>query len=325
VSTETGNSLQNFRHVTEFNSSTQTGQDGRDKAVMCLGWGMSLLDGIAGQSRVQSGDTQPNSKRSLNTPITLDDFLERDPDLDALGMPTDLPDQLAGFDATELMPKLPTLSVLPATAYKSGQPSLAELFASQPLLDAALHKGPSKELNALNTFLLSDSKGTIRVVVYDSLSIGNISLPGMSPVYSLQHLKHYSHPFAHCHVLLSRIQKAPGEHCIAVIPISLRFLKNAGRNIHFIDFKTAQLETLVQYIGESILAVQYHWKHSQDLPSRFQANIEEDLTDKGEPNLCQSLYQLAATGHCSEKMGEWLKDELAERVNSSARIFMGMS
>jgi hypothetical protein len=273
-----------------------------------------LLDGNAGRNKVKSDESQVGTKHSLKPPVILDDFLEREPDLETLDMPTDLPDQLAGFDATELMPKLPTLSVLPASAYRSGQPSLAELFASQPLLDAALHKGPSRELNALNTFLLSNSEGVIRVVVFDSLSIGNISLPGMSPSYSLQHQKHYSHPFAHCHVLLSRIQKAPGEHCIALIPISLRFLKNAGRNIHFIDYKTAQLDTLVQYIGESVLAIQYHWKHSQDLPSRFQANIEEDLVELREPTLCQSLYQLAATGHCSEKMSEWLKDELAERV-----------
>lgn len=314
ISTETGNALHNFRHGTDFGAGNQLHPDGQSRAVFCLGWGLSLLDGDAGRARTKPKDSHSNEKQSTKPPITLDDFLDREPDLEAIHLPSELPEQLSGFDATELMPKLPVLSILPAAAYKSSQPPLAELFASQTLLDSALHRGPSKALNALDTFLLSNSQGTLRMVLYDSLSIGNISPPGLDASSSVQYLKHYSHPFAHCHVLLTQIETASGEHCIALVPISLRFLKNAGRNIHFIDYKTAQLDTLVQYIGETILAVNYHWKHGQDLPSKFQANIEEDLMERNEPSLWQSLYQLAATGHCSEKMSEWLKDELAERV-----------
>ncbi|KAF2672956.1 hypothetical protein BT63DRAFT_382837 [Microthyrium microscopicum] len=300
VSAETGNALQNFRQFTGSN------------AAMCLGWGMSLLDVEAARARTKTNGESLGSY-SKKQAVSADDFLDREPDLEKLDLPAELPDQLATFDATELMPKLPTLAVLPSSAYKNGQLSLAELFASQTLLDAALHRGSSRELNALNTFLLSNASGVVQLIVYDSLSIGSIALPGLAVDDKIEYIKHYSHPLAHCHVVLSKIQQGTKNPVLALVPISLRFLRKAGKNISFIDYKTAQLDTLVKYVGESILAIYHHWKTSHDLPSRFQANISESLAEKNEPSLSESLYQLAATGYCSETMNEWLKDELAER------------
>jgi len=244
----------------------------------------------------------------------MDDFLERDPDLETLDLPIDLPDQLASYDVTEFLPKLPTLPVLPSSVYQPGQLSLSEIFSSQTLLDDVLHKGSSKELDALNTFLLSDSNGAIRIVVYDSLSIGDIVPPGFSPQRQtkISHMKHASHPLAQSHVLVSQIKEGDSSS-VALVPISLRFLKNSGRNIHFIDYKTAQLETLVQYVGESILAIEHTWRHAHEYPSRSLANISEDLRDKDEPDILASLYQLCAAGYCTETLKDWIVDQLNER------------
>jgi anaphase-promoting complex subunit 4 len=195
---------------------------------------------------------------------------------------------------------------------------LTEIFTSQTLLETALHKGSSKELHFLNTFLLSDSNGSIRVVLYDSLNIGSIAIPELQKGSTVKYLRHASHPLAHSHVVLAKIRSGQQEH-FGLIPISLRFLKSVGRNVHFIDFKTAQLEMLVQYIGECISVIHHHWKHAHDLPRRFQQNITEVLSEKEEPDLSQSLYQLAATGYCSNTLKEWLTDELAERVRQNVR------
>jgi anaphase-promoting complex subunit 4 len=281
-----------------------------------VGWGLNLVD----LSMNKKKESPPKEELSLDLDldstvdqqINLDDLLDREPSIDTIGIPSELADQLVQLDIMDLMPKLPVLS-MPTTTMRSMQPSLAELFSSQALLDEALHSGAARELHALNSFLLLDGSGAIRIIVYDSLSIGDIPLP-LKNTSNIQNVKHASHPMGHCHVVLSEYNTSPNEYQAALLPISFRFLKSAGKNIHFIDFKTAQLALLFQYVGESILAIEHHWKHAQDLPSRFQRNIKETLLEKEEPNLAQSLYQLAATGFCTEALKEWLTDELAERV-----------
>jgi len=308
VSLETGSALQHFRQVTN-RQKQDLDPSAAASSVTCIGWGLSLVDleSIAGTNLVGMSNAQ-NSQRK----VSLDDFLDREPDPDLLGLTTDLPDQLARFDATDLMPKIPVLPPLPTPGPRMGQP-LNEIFASQSLLDTALHKGSSKELHFLNAFLLSDSKGAIQVILYDSLNIGSIDIPGLQEGSTVEFLRHASHPLAHSHVVMAKI-RTDGQEQLSLIPISLRVLKSVGRNVHFIDFKTAQLEMLVQYIGECVSVIFHHWKHARDLPRRFQQNIAEVLAEKKKPTLMQSLYQLAATGRCTKFVTEWLTDEVAERV-----------
>jgi anaphase-promoting complex subunit 4 len=312
VSLETGSALQHFRQVTNSHGKPNSDPSAAANSVTCIGWGLSLVDlkSIAGSNL--AGMSEPNTQNS-QPKVSLDDFLDREPDPELLGLTTDLPDQLARFDATDLMPKLPALPPLPTPGPRMGQPPLNEIFASQSLLETALHKGSSKELHFLNTFLLSDSKGSIQVILYDSLNIGSIVIPELQQDSTVEYLRHASHPLAHSHVVIAKIKTGEQEH-LGLIPISLRFLKSVGRNVHFIDFKTAQLEMLVQYIGECVSVIHHHWKHARDLPRRFQQNITEDLAEKGMPTLTQSLYQLAATGRCSKLLKKWLTGELAERV-----------
>jgi anaphase-promoting complex subunit 4 len=82
-----------------------------------------------------------------------------------------------------------------------------------------------------------------------------------------------------------------------------------------IESKTAQLETLVQYVGECLLAVHHHWKHAKELPSRFMESVNEMLAEKQEATLVPSLFHLAVTGDCPATLKEWLVDILAERVS----------
>jgi anaphase-promoting complex subunit 4 len=309
MSLETGVALQHFKQVTNRQRETPSASP-----VACIGWGLSLVD-LASVAGTNLGLSEPKAQNSQRK-VSLDDFLDREADPDLLGLTTDLPDQLARFDATDLMPKLPILPPLPAPGPRMAPP-LNEIFASQSLLDAALHKGSSKELHFLNTFLLSDSKG-VQVILYDSLNIGTIPIPGLAEGSTVEYLRHASHPLAHCHVVMANM----GADGLGLVPISLRFLKSVGHNVHFIDFKTAQLEMLVQYIGECVSVVFHHWKHARELPRRFQQNVAEVLEDKKKPVLMASLYQLASTGRCTNYVKEWLTDEVAERVRPRRILFV---
>jgi anaphase-promoting complex subunit 4 len=107
----------------------------------------------------------------------------------------------------------------------------------------------------------------------------------------------------------------------ALIPLALRFLQDAGSHLHMIESKTAQLETLVQYVKECLLALNHHWAHAKELPSRFMENINETLAEKQEATLVQSLYHLAVTGDSPPTLKEWLVDILAERARAVFSYF----
>jgi anaphase-promoting complex subunit 4 len=249
---------------------------------------------------------------------SLDDFLERIPDPDKVEIPVDLPEQLSRIDVTDILPKLPILPLLPPAAYKIGDHPAAELFASQTSLDSALHTSSDQDHNGLDTLLLCHNDGSIHLILYDSLSLGNVKAPSEWKTTRLNYLQHASHPFGCSHMLLSEVpsrEDVPAK--IALAPLSLRFLHSgAGSQLHMIESKTAQLETLVQYVAECLLALHHHWRHANDLPSRFMEGINESLAEQQDPNLVQSLFHLSVTGDCPPTLKEWLVDILAERVSA---------
>ncbi len=59
------------------------------------------------------------------------------------------------------------------------------------------------------------------------------------------------------------------------------------------------------------------FKASQDLPSRFMANIEETLEGSSDYKWTQAAYHLVVTGDCHPEVKDWLVDQLGERVRSN--------
>jgi anaphase-promoting complex subunit 4 len=337
VSAESGNVLQHFKQVTAAGKSSASNESTASLDVTCVGWGLNFIDVPSVKAKIgRTGDSAMNgtSSPSLEDLTTdhwddnhesasLDDFLDRLPDLEKIEIPLDLPEQIARVDVTSLLPKLPALPLLPPAAYKHGDHPAAELFSSQLSMDPLLHgRSFSELLNGLDTLLLAQGDGTVRLVFYDSLSIGTIALPAAWTIQSPHFLKHASHPFSRSHMFLAELGS---EGTIAsrtvLIPLSLRFMQSAGSHLHMIEHKTAQLETLVQYVNECLLAISHHWAHAKDLPGRFMANINETLAENQEPSLVQSLFHLAVTGDCPPTLKEWLVDILAERVSHHSTAF----
>lgn len=326
ISTETGNVLQQFRQVTSSVQDT-VGDDSTSRAIDCIGWGMNLSRDRVTKLKARA---KKNAEASTRLPFlddwaqdnqapSIDDLLDRMAGSQKTNLPDDLPDMLARIDAVALFPKLPVLSLLPPAAYRSGKHPAAELFSNHQSLDAALHGSTEDSYNDLDILLLSGHGGTTRLVLYDSLNIGNVDLPTAWQISKIKCLQHYSHPYSYSHMFLTKLdfggESAHGPR-IALIPLSLKFVETRGNYLQIISSKTAQLELLLQYMSECLFALQYHWNHAMDLPKRFMGLINETLADKKEDaTLVQLLYHLAATGDCPPVLKEWLTDEVAERVS----------
>ncbi|KAK3082084.1 hypothetical protein LTS18_005070 [Coniosporium uncinatum] len=299
---------------------------GAGNTVSSIGWGMHFIDVPFFKKRIASGKTDSGNRRSTESRVTedwdldqekttLEHFLEREPVQDGLDLSSDLPDQLATLDVQTLLPKLPVLPLLPTTAtYK---PSVtAETFSSQAALDSVLHP-IQRDHYAVGVLLPVHEDMSVVPVFFDSLPIGTIRLPQEWGFTNVRPVGYASHPYSCSELLLLELpasgKRQDSDSQLALVPLTLRFIQSSGVYLHLIASKTSQLKYLLEYITSCIDSISQHWTTSQDLPSRFMANIDEELSEKGENNLVQSLFHLAVTGNCPPSVKEWLIDQLAER------------
>lgn len=99
-----------------------------------------------------------------------------------------------------------------------------------------------------------------------------------------------------------------------IVPLDLRLLSNAGRYLSLLASKSTQLHNLLRYIHQVERQMHNDFKASQELPSRFMANIEESLREHADCKWMQAAYHLVVTGDCPPQVKEWLVDQLGERV-----------
>lgn len=341
-------------------SGTSAGASTHSKKISCLGWGVNFIDVQAVKARTNGSTTAtsglPGQHMTLEAwgdieekeDVTLDDFLDRQPDLEKLGITPDLPKQLALMDVESVLPKLPMIPPPPSSGARVPMTvkGPAEVFTSQASIDALLHSHHLRDHNAVDVLMLCYEDGTVSPMMYDYLAIGGVGLPAEWNLFDCRPLRHASHPFACSHQMLMKVskftipgeaassaashrqrQQAPGAYdgasmsstshaakCLALVPLTLGFIQSAGIYLDLIASKTAQLQNLLRYVDECLRCLSAYWLHSQDLPSRFMGNINETLAEKDEGGLVTNLYHVAVTGHCSATMKEWLVDELKESV-----------
>lgn len=310
--------------------------------IRCIGWGVNFIDVDAVKAR--TGVPKKKNREGMNTldftatmtddwdsmkhDTTLDDFLQRQPDLQALDMAPDLPNQLALMDMEALLPKLPALPLPPTTPFaRAIQPDMGA-FSSQAQVDAIFHSHHLKDHNAVDTLIRCTDDGTVNPTIYDSLRIVNVRLPSEWSIESYQPLVHASHPFSCSHGLLMEIdgrksssdtpskplEKTKRNVNLALVPLTLKFIPSAGIYLHLIASKTTQLQNLLLYIEQCLQRIRTFWNQSQDLPSKFIRNVTETLEERGQGDLVMNFYHLACTGSCPAIIKEWLVDELTESV-----------
>ena len=101
-----------------------------------------------------------------------------------------------------------------------------------------------------------------------------------------------------------------------IVPLDLRLLSNAGRYLSLLASKSTQLHNVLRYVHQVQRLMYNDFKTSQDLPSKFIANIEESLHEQRDCNWMQAAYHLVVTGNCYPEVKEWLVDQLGERVST---------
>jgi anaphase-promoting complex subunit 4 len=308
----------------------KVGNGDDDVRIRCMGWGRNFIDADAVKRRtgvrkkLDKSDGKVTSIDFTNETTdhwdtfkdetSLEDFLQRQPDLQALDMAPDLPDQLAMMDVETLLPKLPAIPLPPATPFmRMGQQADSGAFSTQVQVDSLLHSHHMKDHNSVDMFIRCTDLGSVHPSIYDSLETVNIQLPSLWPIESSRLLLHASHPYSCSHGLLTAL-KIAGKTNLAFVPLTLGFIPSAGIYLHLISSKTSQLQNLLLYVQQCLQRIRTFWKHSRDLPSKFMMNISETLEEKGQGDLVTNLYHLACTGNCPPVLKEWLVDELAEAV-----------
>ncbi|KAF3041164.1 hypothetical protein E8E12_009334 [Didymella heteroderae] len=292
-------------------------RDGEKGRVKCIGWGLNFIDVEAVKSRTRKAtrgfDLKTAEWDEAKDGADVEDFLQRQPDLQALDCAPDLPDQLAVMDVETLLPKLPAIPLPPTLPFMRLSQADSGAFSSQAEVDALLHSHHLKDYNSVDMFVRCSNRGTVHPSIYDSLETVTVSIP---PAWNIEStpLLHTSHPYGCSHGLLLQATASDSQtKNIAFVPLTLNFIPNAGIYLHLIASKTSQLQNLLLYITQCLQRIRTFFKQATDLPSKFMMNITETLEEKGQGDLITNLFHLACTGACPPLIREWLVDELTEQ------------
>ena len=97
-------------------------------------------------------------------------------------------------------------------------------------------------------------------------------------------------------------------------------MSSTGRYLSLLASKSTQLRNLLRYISQAQKQMYSDFKASQDLPSKFIANLEETLKESSDCTWTQCAYHLVVTGNCQAEVKQWLVDQLGERVRTTTRL-----
>lgn len=166
--------------------------------------------------------------------------------------------------------------------------------------------------------IVGSNDGSLHLSIYDSFVIG--SLP--APVLGSEGVSHLigmaSHPQMSTQALLMAGQAdRPDE--LHVLPVDLPFISSNPINLSLLASKLTTLQKLLRYLRQTQLHMQFEWKNTRELPSRFLRSVEGGLEEmnSGPKSVVAALYHTVVTGHAYEPVREWLVDSLAERVSST--------
>ncbi|KAF2997899.1 hypothetical protein E8E13_004344 [Curvularia kusanoi] len=313
VSSETGKVGLKDLHLPEEAVGVDREGPGR---VKCIGWGLNFIDVESVKTRTKKAtrgfDLSIDDWEDAKDGADIEDFLQRQPDMQALDCAPDLPDQLAIVDVETMLPKLPAIPLPPALPFMRISQADSGAFSSQSDVDALLHSHHLKDYNSVDMFIRCSDGGTVHPSIYDSSESVTVSLP---PAWNIKStpILHASHPYGCSHGLLMKTGK-PGSKTnnTTFVPLTLNFIPSAGIYLHLIASKTAQLQNLLLYITQCLQRIRTFFKQATDLPSKFMMNITETLEEKGQGDLITNLFHLACTGACPPLIREWLVDELSE-------------
>lgn len=191
-----------------------------------------------------------------------------------------------------------------------------DVFSSRASLDTIFRAMSTDAADSADVLIVGFEDGTIHLSIYDLFEIGSFKLPSEpEELGPSKPMMHGFHPFSTTHSLLVSQPYQNGQQ-LSLLFLDLRLVSNAGRHLSTLASKSTQLRSLLRYIRQVQIQIYGDFRAAQDLPSRFMANIEESLNEKGEWTWVQAAYHLVVTGNCPDGgVREWLVDQLGERVS----------
>ncbi|TQB77042.1 anaphase promoting complex subunit 4 [Monascus purpureus] len=295
ISSYSGKTVHHYP-VYQLHDDDASAQPARQRAkVSCLGWGVNFTDGEAAQRHLHDASGR----------ITIEDLLSPDTHISKATayLKADLPRELALLDITSSLPKL---STLPGTG------SDDDVFSSRASIDAIFHSTKNTS-DSVDVLVVGFDDGTVHLRIFDCFEIGSVRI-GTPVPQSCRILLHASHPLSSTHALLAAAPSQDGgQDVLHLLTLDLRFITNSGRYLSLLASKTTQLQNLLRYIGQVQRQIELEWKNTQELPTRYMRNINEDLQEKCNCDFVTALYHLVVTGDCFEPLKEFLVDIVGER------------
>jgi anaphase-promoting complex subunit 4 len=194
----------------------------------------------------------------------------------------------------------------------------AIVFTLRTSIDFLFQTPLPEEYDRVNVMIVGSADGSLHLSICDSFVIGSLPPPTLVPGSTSHLIKMASHPNMSTQALLMASQAdRPGE--LHLLPIDLPFISSDPINLSLLATKLTTLQKLLRYTRQTQLHMQFEWKNTRELPSRFLNSVEGGLEEmsSGPRNVVAALYHTVVTGHAYEPVREWLVDSLAERVSLS--------
>ncbi len=198
------------------------------------------------------------------------------------------------------------------------------VFSTRTSLEFMFPSLKPRDGDSIHVMVLGTADGTIHVSIYDTFVMGTFSVPlppstGTDPVeedHPLLHLRrHASHPASSTHALVLSNEDAD-KNAIYLALMDFTFIYSSPLNLSVLAFKTTTFQKLLRYIKQTQVHMQGEWQAARELPSRFLANIQEDLQKERKHKKIDHALRIAAlTGYTSPTLKQWLVDTIAERVS----------
>ncbi|KAG8629686.1 hypothetical protein KVT40_001305 [Elsinoe batatas] len=224
-----------------------------------------------------------------------------------------LPLALAKVNPSDVLPRLSAIP--PPSKAGPGMPTPV-LRSAQKDLHLLLNDRVSHHPEGVEVSFISLQNGGV-----DS-SIGELFNHNFKPraqPNGRKRIRHCTNSLTGSHAILEAIQNdhdaeaSPAFDQLKLRLFDIPFATLGSVHTATILSNATQLKTLQLYVTQTIETAVLDRNTLTTLPARFVANINETLEEKQEGQIDQQLYQLLLTGHCSDTVLEWLKEELAER------------
>ncbi|KAG9253949.1 anaphase-promoting complex, cyclosome, subunit 4-domain-containing protein [Emericellopsis atlantica] len=269
---------------------------GRDARIAYVGWSCNKIT-----SRWSKATLGGISNAELEKTERLDKDIE-----------ANLPRQLTFFDVDTALPKL---SPLPGSSAGNGEDAI--VFTLRTGLQFLFEDPKPDDYDQVNVMIVGSTDGQLHLSIHDSFVIGSFpgpGLPGSGSEGPPQLLGLASHLDISTRALLMAETGDRPEH-LYLVPMDLPFISSVPINLSLLAAKLTTLQTLLRYLKQTQLHMQFEWKSTRELPTRFLRSVEAGLEEmeRGPTNIVAALYHTLVTGHAHGPVKEWLVESLAER------------